>query len=170
MFLEKDKAEGVKKVINAYVGKCNENDPVTLAKIKQDFLTAVNNHIISKLLFCKKHERNCDIKNVKVYCGKNKRSGDTAMQVISLEIVIHNKNGHSDEAQALKEHVMMKMDLDAAEIAADEKIVATMGISRMHVEGYKSRLSCKDGEVVHVDKRDKDEVDRDELERSSCSE
>ena len=116
----------MKKVINAYVGKCNENDPETLLRIKQEFLRAIDSHIISKLLYC---------------------------------------NSFTDKTKALKEHELMRMDLDATEIAGSKKIVAAMGIHDMHIEEYNSKLACKIGEILHVK-----EGKGDELERSLCGE
>ena len=158
-----DNAEGVKKVINAYVGTCNENDPASLEQIKQNFIAALNDFIIAKMVFCNKHEANCDISNVKVYCGKSKRSGDVSRQVVSVEIVIRDKKPLKDKAKALQQHEMMKMDLDATELAADKKIVSKMGIAGMHLEGYQSKLSCKAGEILKIR-----QGDGDELARSSC--
>ena len=155
----------MKKVINAYVGKCNENDPETLLRIKQEFLRAIDSHIISKLLYCNRHANNCDIQNVKVFCGTSKRSGGAARQVISVEIVIRDRNSFTDKTKALKEHELMRMDLDATEIAGSKKIVAAMGIHDMHIEEYNSKLACKIGEILHVK-----EGKGDELERSLCGE
>lgn len=77
--------------------------------------------------------------------GKSRRSGDISKQVGSIEIVIRDKTLFKDKAKALKQHEMMTMDLDATELAADEKIVSKMAISGMHLEGYESRLVCKAG-------------------------
>ncbi len=162
-FLEEDHAEGVKKVINAYVGKCNENDPESLKEIKQNFIAALNDFMIAKLVFCGKNKANCDISNVKVYCGRSKRSGDVSRQVVSVEIIIRDEKPVMDKAKALQQHEMMKMDLDATELAADQKIVSKMGIAGMHLEGYQSKLSCKAGEILKVR-----QGDGDELARSSC--
>ena len=163
IYLEEDNAAGVKKVINAYVGKCNENDPKSLEVIKQNFIAALNDFMIAKLVYCNKHQANCDVSNVKVYCGKSKRSGDVSRQVVSVEIVIRDKTSWKDKAKALQQHEMMKMDLDATELAADQKIVSKMGITGMHLEGYQSKLACKAGEILKVH-----QGDGDELARSSC--
>ena len=162
-YIGEDNAEGVKKVINAYVGTCNENDPASLEQIKQNFIAALNDFIIAKMVFCNKHQANCDISNIKVYCGKSKRSGDVSRQVVSVEIVIRDKEPLKDKAKALQQHEMMKMDLDATELAADKKIVSKMGIAGMHLEGYQSKLSCKAGEILKIR-----QGDGDELARSSC--
>ncbi|XP_028391279.1 sushi, von Willebrand factor type A, EGF and pentraxin domain-containing protein 1-like [Dendronephthya gigantea] len=158
-----DTAEGVKKVINAYVGTCNENNKEALEAIKRRFIATLNEFMLSKLIFCGKHQANCDISNVKVYCGKSKRSGDVSKQVVSVEIVIRDEMSWKDAAKALKQHEMMKMDLDATEMVADHKIVSKMGIAGMHLEGYESKLACKAGEILKVR-----EGDGDELTRSSC--
>ena len=154
----------MKKVINAYVGQCNENDPKTLETIKQNFIASLNAFVVSKIAFCGNNIANCDISNVKVYCGKSKRSGDISRQVVSVEIVLRDKNAWNDKANALQRYEMMKLDLDATELAAGNKIVSKMGIADMHLEAYETKLACKAGEIVKVTGGDGDK-----LCRSSCS-
>ena len=153
-------------MINAYVGQCNENDPKSLEMIKQNFIATLRANMISNLVFCSATQLNCNISNVKVYCGKSKRSGDVSREVVSVEIIIRDMQPVKDKAKALQQHEMMKMDLDATELAVDKKIITIMrasGISDFHMEGYKSQLACKPGEILKIK-----EGDGDELARSSC--
>ena len=159
----------MRKIINAYVGKCNENDPKSLEIIKRNFIATLKRDMISNMIFCNKNGQttNCDITNVKVYCGKSKRSGDVSREVVSVEIIIRDSNPIKDRAKALQQHEMMKMDLDAGKLAGEKKLVSTMsassGIRDFHIEGYDSQLACKPGETLKVR-----QGDGDELARSSC--
>ncbi|KAJ7392910.1 hypothetical protein OS493_008148 [Desmophyllum pertusum] len=93
--------DAAKKNFTFYTGSCSGNEQEALARIRENFLSAVKDSPLAKYLLCDVSKgQDCVVENVKVYCGLNsrKRSLDAndGERIITFDFVIWDKQASSD--------------------------------------------------------------------------
>ena len=96
-----------KKNFTFYTGSCEDNEQEALARIRLNFLNAVQNSPLANYALCDVSQgQDCVVENVKVYCGQNSRKRSVGGQrVITFDFVIKDMKASSDPKEEAPKYV-----------------------------------------------------------------
>ena len=98
-----------KKNFTFYTGSCATNEQEALQRIRINFLDAVKNSPMAKVLLCDPSKgQDCVVENVKIYCGSSSRKrGLGNERIITFDFVMTDKNMSSDAKEEAARYVSM---------------------------------------------------------------
>lgn len=99
-----------KKNFTFYTGSCEDNEQEALARIRLNFLNAVQNSPLANYALCDVSQgQDCVVENVKVYCGQNSRKRSVGGQrVITFDFVIKDMKASSDPKEEAPKYVEIR--------------------------------------------------------------
>lgn len=103
-----------KKNFTFYTGSCEDNEQEALARIRLNFLNAVQNSPLANYALCDVSQgQDCVVENVKVYCGQNSRKRSVGGQrVITFDFVIKDMKASSDPKEEAPKYVEIRSFLE----------------------------------------------------------
>ncbi|XP_027046383.1 sushi, von Willebrand factor type A, EGF and pentraxin domain-containing protein 1-like isoform X1 [Pocillopora damicornis] len=151
-----------KKNFTFYTGSCEDNEQEALARIRLNFLNAVQNSPLANYALCDVSQgQDCVVENVKVYCGQNSRKRSVGGQrVITFDFVIKDMKASSDPKEEAPKIAKIMKDLDSLESYLRGDFANDAQMPGMQISAAVSSAACPAGKVIKVVPGDSSELER----------